>query len=127
VGVVPQAGCLEGTRRCQAGAIAASNDQKAGIIGYSREEPGATYFREMLGNAAKRMTPAGIDALVKSALAFRDVKLPPRLEYERTPGLITWESLPEWPSFWPAIVQDEDSPGFRECRSSAGPEVAGRR
>ena len=57
--------------------VAVSNHPKDGNIGYPGEEPGATFFGEMLQKVAKRMTRDEIAALVKSAVAFRDAKLPP--------------------------------------------------
>lgn len=58
-------------------AIVTSTAPKGGNIGYPGEERGASWFRQMLEKVAKRMTAAEIDALVKSAIAFRDAKLPP--------------------------------------------------
>jgi hypothetical protein len=56
--------------------VATSDHPKEGNIGYPGEEPGATHFKQMLETAARRMTPAEIDALVKGAVGFRDQKLP---------------------------------------------------
>lgn len=56
--------------------VVTSDHPKDGNIGYPGEEPGATHFRQMLQKAARRMTESEIDALVKSAIAFRDVRLP---------------------------------------------------
>jgi len=53
-----------------------SDHPKDGNIGDPGEEPGATHFRQMLQKAARRMTEPAIDTRVKSAIAFRDVKLP---------------------------------------------------
>jgi hypothetical protein len=57
--------------------VVTSNHPKDGNIGYPGEEPGATHFRQMLEKAARRMTAADVDALVRSAIAFREVRLPP--------------------------------------------------
>jgi hypothetical protein len=54
--------------------VATSDHPKDGNIGYPGEEPGATHFRQMLHKAARRMTAQEIDTLVKSAIAFRDVR-----------------------------------------------------
>ena len=52
-----------------------SDDPDIGNIGYPGSDAGALQFRLMLQTVAKHMTPAEIDALVKSVKAFRNAKL----------------------------------------------------
>ncbi len=55
--------------------IITSDDPDAGNVGYPRGDREEPHFRRMLGAAAKHITPAEIDALIKSVKAFANAKL----------------------------------------------------
>ena len=55
-----------------------SNDPARGNVGFPAQDFEIAHFKVMLEKVAKQMTPADIDFLTKSLVAFRDVKLPPR-------------------------------------------------
>ena len=53
-----------------------SDDPDSGNIGYPGGEVEAPHFKRMLEQVAKRITPAEIEKLLKSAQAFTNAKLP---------------------------------------------------
>jgi hypothetical protein len=55
-----------------------STDPEHGNIGFPAQDSEIAWFKVMLEKAAKRITPADIEMLTKSLVAFRDVKLPSR-------------------------------------------------
>ena len=55
-----------------------SNDPGHGNISFPAEDFEIAHFKVMLEKVAKRITPAEIDSLTKSLVAFRVVKLPPQ-------------------------------------------------
>ncbi len=57
-------------------AIITSTDPDNGNIGFPASDSEIAHFKVMLEKVAKRMTREDIDMLVKSLVAFRDVKLP---------------------------------------------------
>jgi len=52
-----------------------SDDPETGNIGYPAGDVEAPHFKRMLEKVAKRITPADIEALLKSARAFTNVKI----------------------------------------------------
>jgi hypothetical protein len=59
-------------------AIIDSTDPDNGNIGFPAQDFEIAHFRKMVEKVATRITPAEIDMLAKSLVAFRDVKLPAR-------------------------------------------------
>jgi len=59
-------------------AIITSDDPERGNVGFPAQDFEIAHFRRMVERVARSITPADIDFLVKSLVAFRDVKLPPR-------------------------------------------------
>lgn len=59
-------------------AIITSTDPDNGNIGFPAQDSEIAYFKVMLEKVAGRMTKEDIDTLIKSLVAFRDVKLPAR-------------------------------------------------
>jgi hypothetical protein len=53
-----------------------SNDPEHGNIGFPAADSEIAHFKVMLQKVARQITPADIDFLTKSLVAFRDVKLP---------------------------------------------------
>lgn len=58
--------------------IITSDDPTRGNVGFPVQDFEIDHFKVMLGKAAKRMTAEDVEALGKSLVAFRDVKLPSR-------------------------------------------------
>ena len=59
-------------------AIIDSSDPENGNVGFPAQDSEIAWFKVMLERVAKRITPADIEMLTKSLVAFRDVKLPAR-------------------------------------------------
>jgi hypothetical protein len=58
--------------------IITSDDPEGRNIGFPAEDSEIAHFKVMLQKVAKNITRDEIEALGKSLVAFRDVKLPPR-------------------------------------------------
>jgi hypothetical protein len=59
-------------------AVVTSDDPERGNIGFPAQDFEIAHFKVMLAKVAKRITPDEIEALGKSLVGFRDVKLPAR-------------------------------------------------
>ena len=59
-------------------AIIDSTDPNNSNIGFPAQDFEIAWFKVMLEKVARRITPAEIEMLTKSLVAFRDVKLPSR-------------------------------------------------
>jgi hypothetical protein len=59
-------------------AIVTSDDPGKGNIGFPAQDSEIAYFKVMLQKVRRLITPAEIEMLGRSLVAFRDVKLPPR-------------------------------------------------
>jgi hypothetical protein len=57
-------------------AIVTSDDPERGNVGFPAQDTEIAHFKKMLQKAAKRITADEIEALGRSLVAFRDVKLP---------------------------------------------------
>lgn len=58
--------------------IITSDDPDNGNVGFPAQDFEIAHFRRMLEKVARRITPAEVEMLTQSLVAFRDVKLPPR-------------------------------------------------
>jgi len=58
--------------------IVTSTDPDRGNVGFPAQDFEIAHFKKMVEKVAQRITPAEIEMLGKSLVAFRDVKLPPR-------------------------------------------------
>ncbi len=56
-------------------AIIDSSDPENGNVGFPAQDSEIAWFKVMLEKVAKRITPADIEMLTRSLVAFRDVKL----------------------------------------------------
>jgi len=59
-------------------AIITSDDPSNGNVGFPAQDSEIAHFTVMLQKVRKNITPAEIETLGRSLVAFRDVKLPPR-------------------------------------------------
>lgn len=58
--------------------IVTSTDPDRGNVGFPAQDFEIAHFKKMVEKVAQRITPAEIEMLEQSLVAFRDVKLPPR-------------------------------------------------
>jgi uncharacterized protein YyaL (SSP411 family) len=58
--------------------IITSDDPAKGNVGFPAQDSEIAHFKVMLQKVATNITSDEIDALCRSLVAFRDVKLPPR-------------------------------------------------